>query len=353
MIRTLLAFAALGSAGGESMIGEALEQEFEQFVAKFGKFYASEPERASRFAQFAATQARVEVLNSALEAQGLEAVHGVTEFADWSDAEFASMAHGTLPTMVQAPVAVPKAIKAPTFLDWRDKGVVTAVKNQGRCGSCWAHAAVETIESARALAGFDLEELSVQQLVSCDSEDKGCDGGWYFTAWDDYVETTGGLASAADYPYDMKTMHLPRASPGCVESLAADVVPGTAVSSFAWAAPPCLAGACAHQNEDLLKRNLASYGPIAIACDAEPWKTYVGGVVTNATCTKSSARKLDHAIQLVGYNEDAETPYWIVRNSWADTWGEDGYIYLKMGENTCGIADKPAFVYLDDAVAVA
>ena len=70
-----------------------------------------------------------------------------------------------------------------------------------------------------------------------------------------------------------------------------------------------------------------------------------GGVMTSSSCS-SSGRKLDHAIQVVGYNEDASTPYWIVRNSWDTTWGEDGYIYLKMGDNTCGIADAAWMVTL-------
>ena len=129
------------------------------------------------------------------------------------------------------------------------------------------------------------------------------------------------------------------------------------------------------QDEDTLKANLISYGPISVACDASEWSFYTGGVVTSSTC-KNSGVKLDHAIQLVGFNEDAETPYWIgtkcavcacvrarvsrpvspqrfrqpplhaVRNSWSTSWGNDGYIYLKMGDNTCGIADAAWMVTL-------
>jgi C1A family cysteine protease len=94
-----------------------------------------------------------------------------------------------------------------------------------------------------------------------------------------------------------------------------------------------------------LKDNLVSYGPVSIACDASEWSSYTGGVFSSSDCS-SSAFKLDHAIQLVGYNAEASTPYWIVRNSWDTTWGEDGYIYLEMGVNACGIADKAAIVQL-------
>merc|ERR1712023_192336 len=111
------------------------------------------------------------------------------------------------------------------------------------------------------------------------------------------------------------------------------------------ATPACTAILCNSQDEDTLKANLASYGPVSIACDASEWSSYTGGILTSSSC-KSSSLKLDHAIQLVGYNEDGDTPYWIVCNSWTTSWGEDGYIYLKMGENTCGIADKAAMVTL-------
>ena len=95
--------------------------------------------------------------------------------------------------------------------------------------------------------------------------------------------------------------------------------------------------------------SMASYvestGPLSVCLDASSWNSYTGGIMTSASC-KSSSLKLDHAIQLVGYNTEGDVPYWIVRNSWTTDWGEDGFIYLKMGENTCGIADKAAMVEL-------
>ena len=84
-------------------------------------------------------------------------------------------------------------------------------------------------------------------------------------------------------------------------------------------------------------------GPVAISVDASKWSDYTGGVMTSDSCS-SSPRSMDHAVQLVGYNADADVPYWIVRNSWASSWGEDGFIYLKMGDNTCGTANLAAQV---------
>merc|ERR1719379_1440385 len=246
----------------------------------------------------------------------------------------------------QAAVASPPlSAEGVKSFDWREKGVVTPVKDQGQCGSCWAHSAVETLESQYALAGHELTPLSVQQVVSCDkgNGDMGCAGGWYYTAWDDYMESSHGLTTEEEYPYDFMTMH-GKAS-RCKVDKAKDVVADTTPSNFTWATTPCETSFCKDQDEAKLKANLLSYGPISVACDASEWSFYKGGVVTSETC-QNSAEKLDHAIQLVGFNESAEVPYWIVRNSWNTNWGNEGYIYLKMGENTCGIADMPAMVEL-------
>lgn len=352
-------------------LGEYLAREqFTLFETRFHKVYSSPAEREERFWIFVSNMQDVVDKNAALEKAGVDAIHGMTKFSDWTQTEFKSMVAGakttskgaktsvkamaksfkdTVETMMDikhTKVAVPSNCTAQSLVDWRTKGVITPVKDQGRCGSCWAHSAVEAIESQRALAGMPLEPLSVQQLVSCDNKDDGCGGGWYYTAWDFYIENTGGLALEEDYPYDMRTYH-GYASP-CDTSLAADIVPGSDVAKFEWATEPCTSLVCHKQDEETLKKNLVSYGPISIACDASQWSSYTGGVLTKASCA-SSDTKLDHALQLVGYNEDADVPYWIVRNSWNSDWGLDGYIYLAMGDNTCGIADKAALVKLDDS----
>merc|ERR1711988_532600 len=145
------------------------------------------------------------------------------------------------------------------------------------------------------------------------------------------------------YPYNSATK-AGRAT-ACDTSLEKEVVSGTTPTGYTWATPPCTSFSCSSQDEDTLKSNLVSYGPISIACDASEWSSYTGGVMTSSSCS-SSSYQLDHAIQLVGYNADASTPYWIVRNSWDTTWGEDGYIYLAMGSNTCGLANEAYMVTL-------
>jgi len=358
MMKLSIAFAlALAPAAAMQPLSSTLSldaiellatEHFEHFVAKFEKVYESLEHRNAAYVTYLQNIEEITAKNAELRRQGDDPVHGITKFADWTRDEFLELfkphSDEALPA---ASVALPrKSAEGIKMHDWREQNVVTPVKDQGQCGSCWAHSAVETLESAFAMAGHDLTSLSVQQVVSCDNGngDMGCQGGWYYTAWDDYMEASHGLTTESEYPYDDSTAH--GSASKCDTGKAKDVVAGTAPTNFTWATTPCEKYFCKNQDEETLKANLLSYGPISVACDASEWSMYKGGVVTSSTC-KNSGIKLDHAIQLVGFNEDAEVPYWIVRNSWNTNWGNDGYIYLKMGENTCGIADMPAMVTVE------
>jgi len=81
--------------------------------------------------------------------------------------------------------------------------------------------------------------------------------------------------------------------------------------------------------------------PMAVLVNAANWNSYTGGVLSAAACGGSTSEDMDHAVMITGFNAEAETPYWIVRNSWSDTWGVDGYVYLDMSGNTCGVANSP------------
>merc|ERR1712039_256633 len=110
------------------------------------------------------------------------------------------------------------------------------------------------------------------------------------------------------------------------------------VSGYSYAVKPCTQGSCSHQD---LKGFAAALEktPLSVCVNAGTWNDYTGGVLTAAGCGSMAADAQDHCVMAVGFNATAPTPYWIVRNSWATTWGEDGYIYLEMAENTCGLAD--------------
>lgn len=219
----------------------------------------------------------------------------------------------------------------PDSLDWSTKGALTAVKDQGQCGSCWAYSATVGIESGLFMATGTLEDLSEQQIISCDKTDGGCNGGDLPTAFE-YVMQAGGIDTMSDYPDTSSSS----GRTGTCKSFQKKVK----VTGYKYAIPPCDSGSCTEQQESDLMAALNTYGPLSVCVNAETWNEYTSGVYT-AKCS-GAARMLDHCVQLVGY--DKAENYWKVRNSWASDWGEDGFIRLPMGENACGIADEATYV---------
>jgi len=226
---------------------------------------------------------------------------------------------------------------APDRLDWTEtSGSVSAVKDQAQCGSCWAFSAVEGIESGLFhTTGQTSPELSTQQVVSCDTVDGGCQGGDLPTAFD-YVESAHGLTTESEYPYAAATKI---GISGKCKNKGSPVV---TVTDYKYAVPACESGKCKNQDEDGLKAALNKNGPLSVCINAEDWNSYTSGVAS-FSCS-GAYNKLDHCVQLVGYDATASTPYWKVRNSWGSSWGENGFIRLPMGVNACGIADEAMYV---------
>jgi C1A family cysteine protease len=226
----------------------------------------------------------------------------------------------------------------PTKLDWTEtSGSVSAVKDQAQCGSCWAFSATEGIESGLYhTTGQTSPSLSAAQIVSCDKDDGGCNGGDLPTAFD-YVEGANGITTESDYPYSAGQKI--GISGSCKSS---QITPAVTVTDYKYAVSPCESGTCKNQDEDGLKAMLNTHGPLSICVNAEDWNSYSSGVAS-FKCS-GAYNKLDHCVQLVGYDTTASTPYWKVRNSWGTSWGEKGFIRLPMGENSCGIADEAMYV---------
>jgi C1A family cysteine protease len=219
----------------------------------------------------------------------------------------------------------------PTKLDWSAKGATTPVKDQGNCGSCWAYSATEGIESGLFMTTGTLEELSEQQVISCDKDDLGCSGGDLPTAFD-YVKSAGGIDTEKDYPDSSASS----GRTGSCKSFKKKVQ----LTGWKYAIPACTSGACKNQKESDMMAALNTYGPLSVCVNAENWDDYSGGIYSK-TCS-GAERNLDHCVQLVGYDQTEN--YWLVRNSWAADWGEKGFIRLPMGENACGIADEATYV---------
>lgn len=294
---------------------------FQQYMKDFGKEYSKE-EYALRFENFKQSLKRIEMKNS----RSGGATYGITKFSDLSPEEFKEKILMKKPMEIndnKENILEATNIEAvPKSFDWRAKGAVTPVKNQGQCGSCWAFSTVENIESMWIRAGKGTKDnvnLSVQQVVDCDQSDYGCGGGNPPTAYE-YIINAGGLESDSVYPYHAVNQQC--------QFQEKDVV--AKISSWKYAT--------SGRDEKKLQENLVNWGPLSICLDAANWQDYTGGVLTAWEC--AWIVQLDHCVQLVGYNETASNPYWIVRNSWGTDWGIEGYIYLEMWKNTCGMAEE-------------
>merc|ERR1712232_1320002 len=195
-----------------------------------------------------------------------------------------------------------------------------------------AFSTTEGIESAVYMASKHLPILSTQQIISCDKQDDGCDGGDLPSALK-YVEKAGGIDTSQDYPDKSHNS-------GKTGKCKWDKKEVVKVTGYKYAIPPCDSGACKNQKESDMMAALNTYGPLSVCVNAESWDNYSGGIYKKK-CS-GAARSLDHCVQLVGY--DKSQNYWKVRNSWAADWGEEGFIRLPMGENACGIADEAAYV---------
>ena len=211
----------------------------------------------------------------------------------------------------------------PTELDWRTKGVVTPVKDQGHCGSCWAFSTTETLESHVAISTGLLFSLSPQQIASCtDNVNEcggvgGCMGGMPQVAFDSIANSQGGISQEFSYAYNSYYGE----DYTCTD-LAADSstpTPVAEIDGYVQVDP----------NNQTAIMNALQVGPVSIVLDASTWSSYEGGVFDGCD---PDAIELDHAVQLVGYGDSAEGKYWLVRNSWSPAWGEGGYIRLKRSD---------------------
>jgi len=222
---------------------------------------------------------------------------------------------------VPFPPSRPDEVVADT-VDWVTDGAVTSVKDQEMCGSCWAFSAVGAIEGAYAIAGGQLTDLSVGEIVQCENYgDLGCEGGIMDNAFK-WVEQHG-IASAQAYPYTSGS--------GITGQCREGVSPVVTVTGYTMVP---------EMDENALKSAVVTQ-PVSVAVEASgfEWQMYGGGILDSATCGQA----LDHAVLVVGYSTEGMQDYWKVKNTWSTTWGEEGYIRIARGKNMCGIADYAVY----------
>ncbi|CAN6218222.1 unnamed protein product [Urochloa humidicola] len=322
-------------------------ERFERWMGRHGRLYGTAVEKQRRLEVYQRNVELVEQFNS-MSNVGYKLAD--TKFADLTNEEFRAKMlgfgpHGRRTRHTAAPSTTTSVDSGmsedysdlPKNVDWREKGAVAPVKNQGECGSCWAFSAVAAMEGINQIKNGKLVSLSEQELVDCDTEAVGCAGGYMSWAFE-FVMKNRGLTTETNYPY--LGMNGNCQTPKLNQS-------AVTISGYQ--------NVTASSEPDLLRAAAAQ--PVSVAVDAGSfvWQLYGGGVFTGP-CTA----ELNHGVTVVGYGEttqgDADgdgagTPgqkYWIVKNSWGPEWGEAGYIRMQRGaagvaDGLCGIALLPSY----------
>jgi len=278
----------------------------------------------------------------AINAQQLSYSLGINQFADLTNQEFnkgykgynssKKMQHHPTPHVKVNPKAPKRTCPSGSqgTCDWTAAGVVTAIKNQGDCGSCWSFSTTGSLEGQYVLMGHPLTGLSEQQLVDCSTAygNDGCNGGLMDNAFQ-YVEAYG-LESESMYPYTAT-------GPNACQYNAKDLVLAVHEESKYTDV--------ASGSETQLTNDITSQGPISVAIDAShsSFQLYQSGVYYEPAC---SATQLDHGVLAVGWGTTTGTHpnYYVVKNSWGTAWGMSGYIWMaRNANNNCGIATEASF----------
>lgn len=334
-----LIFLVLATCLSESLglKTEFAEHLFNQFKKTHDKQYLG-AEHSLRFSIFQKNLETIEKHNSEYSL-GMHTYRlGINHFADLTTQEFREFYLGTRLSYRQNTTksvtqfrSLPGWMTVPEDLDWRKHDVVTPVKNQEQCGSCWAFSTTGALEGAHARAAGELVSLSEQQLVDCSSNygNNGCNGGLMDNAFE-YVLKNGGVDTEESYPYHAheERCHFKTKSIGSTCSGFVDVAQG---------------------DEKALKEAVATVGPVSIAIDVteDKFMLYKDGVFVDQTCS-NEPDSLNHGVLIVGYGVAEENgksaDYWIVKNSWSTKWGEDGYIRMaRNNKNMCGVATSASY----------
>lgn len=315
---------------GEPPSKTDVEKAFEQFVKDFDKTYKDAEEKEARFNTFANNYRFISVEN----AKGHRYTLRVNDFADMTADEFQTTHGGLLvPSLEQRWNGLTylgrhqrRNVSLPTDVDWRSKGAVTPVKNQGQCGSCWAFSSTGALEGAYQIASGKLVSLSEQQLVDCATSfgEMGCQGGLMDGAFQ-YAEQYA-MCTENSYPYEA-------AGGNCKASSCSVGIPKGTVTGFKDVA----------EEDTQALQDAVALGPVSVAIEADKdaFQFYENGVLSSQCGTT-----LDHGVLLVGYGTENGEDYWLIKNSWGTSWGMSGYGKLERGKSAageCGIKKEPSY----------
>lgn len=326
-MKFLVALALIVACASAVSVNLTSDGEWAAYKTLHGKVYEA-AEEVSRRAIWAKNTMKV-VMHNAEAAQGKHTYTlKMNVYGDMSHEEFLSKMVGVKQSKKASSASsfmTPANFKAPTSVDWRKQGYVTPVKDQGQCGSCWAFSAIASLEGQHFKKTGKLVSLSEQNLVDCSGKfgNQGCNGGLMDQAFD-YIKANKGIDTEASYPY--------KAVDQKCKFKAADV--GATVTGYT----DVTSG-----DESALTDAIASVGPISVAIDAshDSFQLYSSGIYNEPDCSSS---ELDHGVTAVGYDTSADGDFYIVKNSWAASWGMDGYIQMSRNKNNqCGIATSASY----------
>ena len=305
--------------------------QFTSFQERFSKKYDSIAELENRFSIFRENLHTILLHNFDINQNF---TMGVNQFTDLTPEEFKiryASGLGSKPVGSSGCKSFSSgASSAPASIDWRTHGAVTSVKDQGQCGSCWTFSATGAIEGAWALAKGQLIDLSEQELVDCATGfgyfNMGCNGGQMDSAFK-YVINNGQCANSA-YPYTSGTTKTEGTCQKCTS--VAHISSCSDVKS----------------NDQISLKAAVAQQPVSIAIEADTryFQSYSSGILTSSSC----GTNLDHGVLIVGYGTENGQDYWLVKNSWGTSWGDNGYVKIARSSSTndagiCGIAMQPSF----------
>ncbi|XP_027347327.1 senescence-specific cysteine protease SAG39-like [Abrus precatorius] len=310
------------------LLQECTSERHEKWMAQYGKVYKDATEKEKRFQIFKKNVQFIESFNAA----GNKSFNlSINKFADLHNEEFKALLNGQkkvhrLETSSGKSFKYDSVTAIPATMDWRKRGAVTPIKDQGICGSCWAFATVGAIEGIHQITSGELISLSEQELVDCVIGDSnGCNGGYMEDGFN-FITKKGGITSEDYYPYKGANKHckVKKESEIVAEMKGYEEVPTN--------------------NEKALLKAVANQ-PVAVSIEAgeSAFQFYSSGIFTGKCGTD-----LDHAVTIVGYGKSSDgRKYWIVKNSWGTGWGEKGYIRMERDiaakEGLCGIAMNAAY----------
>ncbi|CAF0936312.1 unnamed protein product [Rotaria sordida] len=308
------------------------DDEWTLFKRTYGKQYNSVEEEANRRTIWEANLAKIHKHNLEADLDLHTYTLGMNRFGDMTHEEFKKQMNGfKMSTRTDTSefdhhtFLAPSNVVLPDSVDWRTKGYVTPIKDQGQCGSCWAFSATGSLEGQHFAKTQKLVSLSEQNLVDCSGKfgNLGCDGGLMDQAFE-YIKANKGIDTEKSYPYEAvdDTCRFKKQNVGATDTGYVDIK---------------------SMNETDLQTAIATVGPVSVAIDAsqDSFQFYKSGVYNEPDCSSS---ELDHGVLAVGYDTASSKQYYIVKNSWGTSWGQKGYIWMTRNKkNQCGIATMASY----------